>query len=143
MDDSNEGPVYVSRKLCFSAGHRLHAKELSDEENKEIFGKCNHVHGHGHNYKVKVTVCGKKDQITGMVMNVVDLKDYMVKAIMDVMDHKFLDKDVDYFKTTPSTVENIAVFIWNQIVALMKNENASLYEVKVCETDNISAVYRG
>jgi len=62
---------------------------------------------------------------------------------MDVMDHKCLDKDVEYFKDSPSTVENIAVFVWKQLEPLMAKESAKLYKVKVNETENISATYKG
>ncbi|CAH2326259.1 6-pyruvoyl tetrahydrobiopterin synthase [Pelobates cultripes] len=68
---------HISRSMTFSACHRLHSNSLSDEENKRIFGKCNNPNGHGHNYKVIVTVRGKIDPVTGMVMNLTDLKKYM------------------------------------------------------------------
>ncbi|KAG1935651.1 6-pyruvoyl tetrahydrobiopterin synthase [Pimephales promelas] len=66
---------FITRVQSFSASHRLHSKSLSDEENKRIFGKCNNPNGHGHNYKVEVTVRGKIDRNTGMVMNLTDLKE--------------------------------------------------------------------
>uniref|UniRef100_A0A3Q2DL51 6-pyruvoyltetrahydropterin synthase n=1 Tax=Cyprinodon variegatus TaxID=28743 RepID=A0A3Q2DL51_CYPVA len=65
---------YITRVQSFSACHRLHSLHLSDEENKEVYGKCNNPYGHGHNYKVEVTVRGKIDPVTGMVMNLTDLK---------------------------------------------------------------------
>ncbi|CAH2326258.1 6-pyruvoyl tetrahydrobiopterin synthase [Pelobates cultripes] len=89
---------HISRSMTFSACHRLHSNSLSDEENKRIFGKCNNPNGHGHNYKVIVTVRGKIDPVTGMVMNLTDLKKYMEEAIAIPMDHKNLDQDVPYFK---------------------------------------------
>ncbi|KAM7086202.1 6-pyruvoyl tetrahydrobiopterin synthase isoform 3-T3 [Molossus nigricans] len=67
----------VSRLVSFSATHRLHCKSLSNEENLQLFGKCNNPNGHGHNYKVVVTVHGEIDPVTGMVMNLTDLKEYM------------------------------------------------------------------
>ncbi|KAI1230724.1 6-pyruvoyl tetrahydrobiopterin synthase, partial [Lamprotornis superbus] len=74
-----------------------HSKSLSDEENLKLFGKCNNPNGHGHNYKVVVTVRGEIDPVSGMVMNLTDLKEYMQEAIMEPLDHKNLDKDVPYF----------------------------------------------
>ncbi|EGD79842.1 6-pyruvoyl tetrahydrobiopterin synthase, variant [Salpingoeca rosetta] len=97
---------YISRVESFSACHRLHSIHLSDEENKRIFGKCNNPNGHGHNYKVEVTLRGSVDPKTGMVINLVDLKQYMKKAIMDTMDHKHLDLDVPYFKHVVSFPSN-------------------------------------
>ncbi|XP_045872283.1 6-pyruvoyl tetrahydrobiopterin synthase isoform X1 [Meles meles] len=87
----------VSRLVTFSATHRLHSKSLSNEENLKLFGKCNNPNGHGHNYKVVVTVHGEIDPVTGMVMNLTDLKEYMEEAIMKPLDHKNLDLDVPYF----------------------------------------------
>ncbi|XP_033749959.1 6-pyruvoyl tetrahydrobiopterin synthase-like [Pecten maximus] len=133
--------VYISRTESFSACHRLHSTQLSDEENKKIFGKCNNPNGHGHNYSVEVILRGPVDPVTGMVMNLTDLKKFMNMAIMDVMDHKNVDKDVPYFKNVISTAENIAVFIWKSLSKHL--EPGLLYEVKVHETGKNVAFYRG
>eukprot|EP00128_Syssomonas_multiformis_P014314 Colp12_sorted_trinity150504_noHs@17865 len=133
--------VYLTRIESFSTAHRLHNPELSEAENKDIFGKCNNPNGHGHNYKVEVTVRGPVDPKTGMVMNLTDLKKCMQVAILDPLDHKHLDLDVPYFKNVVSTTENLAVFIWNQMAASLPQ--ASLYEVKIWETDKNVIVYRG
>ncbi|XP_076154326.1 6-pyruvoyl tetrahydrobiopterin synthase [Alosa pseudoharengus] len=132
---------YITRVQSFSACHRLHSKALSDEENKKVFGKCNNPHGHGHNYKVEVTVRGKIDRRTGMVMNLTDLKQYIEEAIMIPLDHKNLDKDVPYFADVVSTTENLAVFIWDSLAKLLPPN--LLYEIKVHETDKNIVVYRG
>ncbi|XP_006151068.1 6-pyruvoyl tetrahydrobiopterin synthase isoform X1 [Tupaia chinensis] len=105
----------LSRLVSFSASHRLHCKSLSDEENLKLFGKCNNPNGHGHNYKVVVTVHGEIDPVTGMVMNLTDLKKYMEEAIMKPLDHKNLDLDVPYFANVVSTTENVAVYIWENL----------------------------
>ncbi|XP_016403093.1 6-pyruvoyl tetrahydrobiopterin synthase, partial [Sinocyclocheilus rhinocerous] len=114
---------------------------LSDEENKRIFGKCNNPNGHGHNYTVEVTVRGKIDRSTGMVMNLTDLKEYIEEAIMKPLDHKNLDLDVPYFADVVSTTENLSVFIWDSMVKLLPPD--SLYEIKIYETDKNIVVYRG
>ncbi|XP_067286132.1 6-pyruvoyl tetrahydrobiopterin synthase [Pseudorasbora parva] len=132
---------YITRVQSFSACHRLHSKYLSDEENKEVFGKCNNPNGHGHNYKVEVTVRGKIDSKTGMVMNLTDLKKYIEEAIMKPLDHKNLDRDVPYFTDIVSTTENLSVFIWDSMAKLLPPD--SLYEVKIYETDKNIVVYRG
>ncbi|CAG8584783.1 9389_t:CDS:2, partial [Funneliformis mosseae] len=132
--------VYLSRIETFSAAHRLHSSSLSDKENKEIFGKCNNPNGHGHNYKVEVTVKGEINPITGMVMNLMDLKECIKIAVMDVLDHKNLDLDVPYFKDKPSTSENLVVFIWHNIRQVLKD--GELYEVKLYETEKNLVVYR-
>ncbi|XP_005069555.1 6-pyruvoyl tetrahydrobiopterin synthase isoform X1 [Mesocricetus auratus] len=131
----------LSRLVSFSASHRLHSPSLSDEENLEVFGKCNNPNGHGHNYKVVVTVHGEIDPATGMVMNLTDLKEYMEEAIMKPLDHKNLDLDVPYFADVVSTTENVAVYIWESLQKLLPT--GVLYKVKVYETDNNIVVYKG
>nr|XP_033784630.1 6-pyruvoyl tetrahydrobiopterin synthase [Geotrypetes seraphini] len=133
--------IRISKSVTVSASHRLHSKSLSDEENKKLYGKCNNPNGHGHNYKVVVTLQGKVDPITGMVMNLTDLKQYMEKAIMEPLDHKNLDKDVPYFANVVSTVENVAVFVWKSLQKYLPP--GLLYKVKIDETDSNSVVYMG
>ncbi|XP_004569724.1 6-pyruvoyl tetrahydrobiopterin synthase [Maylandia zebra] len=132
---------YISRIESFSTCHRLHSIHLSDEENKEVYGKCNNPNGHGHNYKVEVTVRGKIDAKTGMVMNLTDLKKCIEEVIMIPLDHKNLDKDVPYFTTVVSTTENVAVYIWDNMVKVLPP--GLLYEIKIHETDKNVVVYRG
>nr|CAG4649809.1 EOG090X0HIM [Scapholeberis mucronata] len=134
--------AYLTRRETFSACHRLHSHLLTDEENRNIFSKCNNPNGHGHNYTVEVTVKGPIDEKTGMVMNLADLKEAMEQCIMKVMDHKNLDKDVPHFANVVSTTENVAVFIWDSLSVQLSNPNL-LHEVKVFETEKNIMVYRG
>ncbi|KAF6334052.1 6-pyruvoyltetrahydropterin synthase [Rhinolophus ferrumequinum] len=131
----------VSRLVSFSATHRLHSQYLSNEENLKLFGKCNNPNGHGHNYKVVVTVDGEIDPVTGMIINLTDLKGYMEEAIMKPLDHKNLDLDVPYFADIVSTTENVAVYIWENLQKFIPV--GLLYKVKVYETDNNIVVYKG
>lgn len=134
--------AYLTRKESISSCHRLHSHQLNEEENKEIYGKCNNFWGHGHNYTVEVTVRGPLDPKTGMVMNISDLKVYMKNVLMDRLDHKNLDKDVPYFKNVVSTTENLAIYIYNELKKELPNPDL-LYEVKIHETDNNIVYYRG
>jgi 6-pyruvoyltetrahydropterin/6-carboxytetrahydropterin synthase len=93
-------------------------------------------------FTVEVTLCGPTDAKTGMVMNINDLKKYMNSAIMEPMDHKNLDKDVPYFRNIVSTTENVAVFIWNNLKALLPKPKM-LHEVKIHETEKNSIIFRG
>uniref|UniRef100_A0A3Q2ECS3 6-pyruvoyl tetrahydrobiopterin synthase n=1 Tax=Cyprinodon variegatus TaxID=28743 RepID=A0A3Q2ECS3_CYPVA len=115
---------------------------LSDEENKEVYGKCNNPYGHGHNYKGFILeMCLQIDPVTGMVMNLTDLKRCIEEVIMIPLDHKNLDKDVPYFANVVSTTENLAVYIWdNMVKALPAN---LLYEIRIHETDKNIVIYRG
>ncbi|XP_059607986.1 6-pyruvoyl tetrahydrobiopterin synthase [Phlebotomus argentipes] len=139
---SNPPVVYLTRKEKFSACHRLHSRHLSAEENVRVYGKCNNPNGHGHNYTVEVTVCGPLTHATGMVMNISDLKAHMDVVIMQRLDHKNLDKDLDAFKDIPSTTENVAVFIWKGLKEVLPEPNL-LHEVRIEETDKNSVIYRG
>lgn len=133
--------VYLTRRATFSAAHRLHNPALSDEENRKIYGKCNNPHGHGHNYTIEITVRGEIDTKTGMVLNLVDLKQAIETTIMDGMDHKHLNLDVPVFQEMVPTVENLVVVCWK----LLENRlpQGLLHEVKIYETENNIAVYRG
>ncbi|PVU94226.1 hypothetical protein BB561_002724 [Smittium simulii] len=133
--------AYLTRKEFFSCAHRLNNNILTKEENIQIFGKCNHENGHGHNYSVTVTLRGEIDLITGMVFNLEKLKKILKDQVLDLLDHKNLDKDVSFFETRPSTVENLAVFIWEQIAESVGRDK--MYKVKVKETFKNSAVYMG
>ncbi|GFN82410.1 6-pyruvoyl tetrahydrobiopterin synthase [Plakobranchus ocellatus] len=132
--------VYLQRIQSFSACHRLHSTKLSDTENLALYDKCNHPNGHGHNYKVEVTLKGPVDPVNGMVCNLTDLKRYIEDAIMSVLDHKNIDKDVPYFKNHVSTMENISVFIWEN---MKQHLGDLLYEIRVYETDKNISWYRG
>ncbi|NXA51003.1 PTPS synthase, partial [Nothocercus julius] len=117
------------------------SKALSDEENAKLFGKCNNPHGHGHNYRAPFCFFLQIDPVSGMVLNLTDLKEYMQEAIMEPLDHKNLDKDVPYFAEVVSTTENVAVFIWENLKKLLPM--GTLYKVKVYETDQNVVVYKG
>ncbi|GAB5577081.1 6-pyruvoyl tetrahydrobiopterin synthase [Prionailurus iriomotensis] len=117
-------------------------KCLSNEENLKLYGKCNNPNGHGHNYKVVVTVHGEIDPVTGMVMNMTDLKEYMEEAIMKPLDHKNLDLDVPYFADIVSTTENVQLYISGKTFQKFLPMGV-LYKVKVYETDNNVVVYKG
>lgn len=134
--------AYLTRKEHISSAHRLHSPELSDEENKKIYGKCNNFWGHGHNYIVEVTVKGPVDPITGMVMNITDLSRYMNEVLMTRLDHKNLDKDVPYFEKKVSTSENVAIYIFDELKKLLPKPEL-MYEVKLYETDKNIVIYRG
>ncbi|XP_023343105.1 6-pyruvoyl tetrahydrobiopterin synthase [Eurytemora carolleeae] len=135
--------VYITRRESFSAAHRLHNPGLSAQENLRIFGKCNNPHGHGHNYNLEVTVRGKPDRETGMVMNITDIKTILNENVLNLLDHRNIDKEVDWFKNGRcSTAENLVIFIWNQIHPLIPHP-AVLDQVKLWETEKNIAIYRG
>ncbi|KAI6182870.1 6-pyruvoyl tetrahydrobiopterin synthase [Aphelenchoides bicaudatus] len=128
--------VRLSRRETFSSSHRLHNPKLSNQQNARIYDKCNHLHGH--NYVVYVILRGPIDKQTGMVYNIADLKKEL-GDVLDTLDHKNLDEDVDFFKHHVSTVENIALYI---ATTLELSQPELLYKIKVCETEkNTASVY--
>ncbi len=133
--------IFLTRRATFSAAHRLHSAALSEAENRELFGKCNNPHGHGHNYVLEVTVHGPIDPNTGMVLNLTDLKKAMDEAIIQPMDHKHLNFDVPIFREINPTAENMAVVFWKLLEQHLSK--GLLYEVKLQETENNIAIYRG
>ena len=133
--------VFIKRKFSFAASHRLHCELLSEEENKEIYGKCNNPNGHGHNYTVILTLKGTPEKRTGMFINLAEVSDILQEHIGGQFDHKNLDLDTDYFINNPSTAENIAIVSWG---ILEKTKlKPFLHCVEIIETENNSALYYG
>ena len=133
--------IYVTRRAEFSASHYYHNPALSDEENRRIFGKTSNPHGHGHNYVLEVTVAGEVDPRTGMVLDLKDLKKLLETQVLDVMDHKFLNKEVPPFATVIPTTENIAVEIWNLLAPRI--DFGRLHRVRLYETPDLFVDYYG
>jgi len=105
----------LTRQYRFCAAHRLHAKELSDDVNRKVFGKCNNLNGHGHNYTIFVTVCGEIDFQTGDVTDRERLDQLVVTKIVERFDHRHLNHD-PAFHDVVTTGENLAKFIWDELV---------------------------
>ncbi|MFI5360343.1 MAG: 6-carboxytetrahydropterin synthase [Elusimicrobiota bacterium] len=133
--------AFITRRLTFCAAHRLHSDKLSAEENRRVFGKCNHPNGHGHNYVVEVTVAGPIDPVTGMVFSLTELKDVMADVVEREFDHKNLNLDVAAFKALNPTAENIAAVLWAALTKRLKP--GLLHEVRLIETENNFVSYRG
>ena len=104
--------VTVVRRLTFNAAHRVHNPELSDFENARLFGKCNNPNWHGHNYVLEVSVRGQVEQRTGYVLDLARLKEVVTKEIVDKVDHRNLNLDVEFMHGIIPTTENLVVGIW-------------------------------
>jgi 6-pyruvoyltetrahydropterin/6-carboxytetrahydropterin synthase len=133
--------IHVTRRVEFSASHYYHNPDLTPEENRRIFGKCNNPHGHGHNYLLEVTVAGEVDPTTGMVMDLKELKRLVEEEVLRLMDHRFLNKEVPAFATKIPTTENIAVEIWNLIAP--KLSFGQLHRIRLYETADLFVDYYG
>ena len=133
--------VYLTRRTSFSASHRLWSEQLSDEENLALYEKCANPNGHGHNYVLEVTVRGIPHPQTGMVLNLTELKDIINKQVVDWVDHKHLNHDVPWLEGSIPTTEVLVVKFWERLERAFPR--GLLYEVKLFETENNSASYRG
>jgi len=130
--------VYVTRRVSFSSAHHLRNDGYDEEENKRIFGKC--ANTHGHNYELEVTLKGEIDHSTGYVFDLKVLKDILKREFVDIADHASLN-DVPALKGLNPTAENVVVAVWRLIEGKMGN--AKLHSVKLYETVNNIAEYRG
>ena len=133
--------IFVSRREVFSSAHRLYNPAFRDEENENIYDKCNNYHGHGHNYVLEVVVEGEIDDSTGYVIDLKKLKKIIIENVIRKVDHKHLNFDVDFMKDVIPTAENIAVKIWDQLVD--KIPQGRLYKIKLYETENNYVEYFG
>ena len=107
--------ITICRRSHFNAAHKLYNPIWSKDKNLDVFGRCSYENYHGHNYELIVKFEGEIDQDTGMVMDLSDLKKIIVREVEDVLDHKNLNLDIDYFKDKIPSTENLAVFIWNKL----------------------------
>lgn len=135
--------VHLVRRERFCAAHRLWIPTWSAEKNKEVFGKCANENGHGHNYHLYVTVKGEPDPVTGMVIDLKHLKAIIMDEVIEDLDHKNLDLDVDWLNGRPSTAENLAISIWNKLVGPVEKAGAKMHQVRLWETENNIIDYFG
>jgi 6-pyruvoyltetrahydropterin/6-carboxytetrahydropterin synthase len=134
--------MYICRKVDFCASHRLDSPALSPSENQELYGRCNNPNGHGHNYVLEVIVAGEVEPDTGMVMDLKKLKEVLEQEIVDKVDHKNLNVDVDFLRGVIPTTENIVASFW-KLVEDKLSPGCRLYEMRLWESDNNMAFYRG
>jgi len=135
--------IYITRRESFNAAHRLFREDLSDEKNFEIFGKCSNPNWHGHNYTLFVTVKGNINPQTGLLINLKELSAIINKEIINKIDHKNINIEVEFMKNVMASTENIAVEIWGQLEVPVKSIGAELHCVKLVETENNFIEYFG
>lgn len=133
--------LYITKRVMFSAAHRLYNPEFSEEKNESVFDKCNNFYGHGHNYYLEVTVKGVPDISTGYVIDLKKLKKILMEEIVEKVDHKHLNFDVEFLKGIIPTVENLCVSFWQILSGKLPLD--SLYKIKLNETDDSFCEYFG
>ena len=132
--------VYLTRRYHFSASHRLHNGELSAEQNREVYGKCNNPHGHGHNYVLEVTVSGPVSTVTGMVCDLGELDTVVESEVLERFDHENLNLVPNFADKVP-TSENLAAEIFRLLEGSF--HGGHLDRVKLEETTQNSFEYAG
>jgi 6-pyruvoyltetrahydropterin/6-carboxytetrahydropterin synthase len=130
---ANNPIAHLTRRYRFSASHRLHSNQLSDDENWRVYGKCNNDYGHGHNYHLEVTVAGPVDAVTGMVVNPADLDRVVAQEVLDPFDHTNLNLDLPCFRELVPTSENLLLEIAGRLAARWAGPSR-LIKVRLQET---------
>ena len=132
--------THISRKSYFNCAHSYEVPGWTPEKNKEEFGKCFDNYGHGNNYILEAHFKGPISEETGMIVNLRDV-DIWLKAVLKTLDKKFLNKEVDYFKTKLPTTENIAKYCFDHILKKIDVDNVQLVKVRVYEYEDLWAEY--
>ena len=135
--------IYITRKETFSAAHKLSRSDWNAEKNSEVFGKCANPNWHGHNYNLSVTVKGDVNPDTGFVANLSDIGKILHSKVIDKVDHKNLNLDVDFMKDKLPSTEVLAVEIWKQIEGPINALGCRLHCVKIQETEKNFVEYFG
>ena len=135
--------IYITRRERFNAAHRLFLPEYTDEQNLEVFGKCSNPNWHGHNYHLFVTIKGEVNPETGFLVNLKDLSKIINQYIIDKLDHKNINIEVDFMKNKLASTENLAIAIWEQLDQPIKELNAQMHKVKLFESENNFVEYMG
>ena len=129
--------MLITRKAEFSASHFCRATMLSDADNHAIFGEEAHPAGHGHNFVVEVSLEGEPDPITGMIIDLKELKDIVEREVVTPMDHRFLNYEVEPFGKVIPTTANIALEIWRRLEKQFQSARFRLARVRLFETPDL------
>lgn len=135
--------IYLTRRERFNAAHRMFRPDWDDNKNNEVFGKCSNPNWHGHNYTLFVTVKGELNPETGYVVNLKTLSKIINETVIDKMDHKNINLEVDFMQGKIASSENLAIAIWEVLEPNVKMMGAELHSIKIEETENNTIEYFG
>lgn len=137
--------VYVSRKEHFNAAHKLYNPKWSEEKNREVFGPCANINWHGHNFELIVTVKGTPDPDTGFVVDLKKLSDLVNELVIDKLDHKNLNLDVDFMEGKMASCEILVMEIWKILAPAVAKITLTgmLHSLKLYETPRNFVEYFG
>jgi 6-pyruvoyltetrahydropterin/6-carboxytetrahydropterin synthase len=134
--------VYLTRAEHFNAAHKLYNPAWSREQNDEVFGKCANENWHGHNFELYVTIKGEPNPDTGFVYDVKRLSKIINERVIEKLDHKNLNEDVDFMAGKMCSIENLVIAIWGQLEPHLPAE-INLHCLKLYETPRIFVEYYG
>lgn len=131
--------MLITRRVEFCASHRCAVEGWTEEQNRQVFGADANPFGHGHNYVLEVTLGGRVDPVTGMIIDLKEVKQILNEEVVDVMDHRYLNAEVPPFDRVVPTVENMALEIWRRLEPRFSTPNVHLHNVRLYETEQIYA----
>ncbi|MBN2433428.1 MAG: 6-carboxytetrahydropterin synthase [Acidobacteria bacterium] len=105
--------IAITKAIRFCASHRYWCPEWSEEENRARFGKC--VNIHGHNYRLEVTLCGEPDPVTGMIIDLKQVKNTLCDEVIERFDHQYLNEAIPHFRQHVPTTENLVAYLHEQL----------------------------
>lgn len=137
--------VYVSRKEHFNAAHKLYNPNWSREKNEQVFGPCANENWHGHNFEMIVTVKGLPDPDTGFVVDLKKLSRLIKDQVVEKLDHKNLNMDVDFMQGKMASCEVLVMEIWKILEPSVNaiTPHGGLHNIRLYETPNNFVDYAG
>jgi 6-pyruvoyltetrahydropterin/6-carboxytetrahydropterin synthase len=135
--------VYITRRERFNAAHKLWNPKWDEATNRKTFGKCSNPNWHGHNYELFITVKGDVNPETGYCVDLKTVSDIVNEKVIEKIDHKNLNLDVDFMQGKMTSAENIAIAIWEQIAEEIAAHGGTLHSVRLHETENNMVEYFG
>jgi 6-pyruvoyltetrahydropterin/6-carboxytetrahydropterin synthase len=135
--------IFITRRERFNAAHRLFKPEYSEERNLQVFGKCSNPNWHGHNYTLFVTIKGDVNPDTGFLVNLKDLSSIIDQYVIEKLDHRNINLEVDFMSGKLASTENLAIGIWDELTYPISSLGATLHSIKLFETENNFVEYFG
>jgi 6-pyruvoyltetrahydropterin/6-carboxytetrahydropterin synthase len=136
--------MLITRRADFSASHTLHRPDWTADRNRQVYGEAANPLGHGHNYVLEVTLEGQPDPVTGMVLDLKELKQILNREVVEPFDHRFLNREVPPFDQVVPTPENIAREIWRRLSSRFPGTNGPrLHNIRLFETEDLFVDYQG
>jgi len=137
------GKMLLTRRIEFSASHACRRPDWPEAANQAVYGDESHPRGHGHNFVLEVTLEGEPDPVTGMVVDLKEVKAILEQEVIEPMDHRHLNEEVPPFDRIVPTTENLAVEIWRRLEPHFRGGPAKMRAVRLYETEDLYVEYAG